>query len=222
VYYADPQEYWSRRHRRHGTGLEGVGTVTLGEELNTQEYERKWRHVGVVLEGLRTAGARSLLDAGCGNGYFTERALQLGFEIHAVDFSADAVRLARSQAGREGVQWSVGPLDTFAPGRQFDVVMTIDVLFHVVDDELWRSSVVNLASLVSDNGTLVVQEHLVEQSAEGRADGTTHTRWRDLTDYRRALDGWDLISHDHYDLPESASWKDLVAFRRSAASASPD
>jgi hypothetical protein len=82
--------------------------------------------------------------------------------------------------------------------------------------------VVNLASLVSDHGTLVVQEHLVEQSAEGRADGTTHTRWRDLTDYRRALDGWDLISHDHYDLPESASWKDLVAFRRSAASASPD
>ena len=214
AFYKEPANYWDQRHRRYGTGLGGVGTLHLGEELNEREYALKWDHVAVVLTPLARSGA-TLLDAGCGNGYFTERAMRLGFEVTAVDFSADAVEIARAQPGREAVAWHVSPLGDFRSDTLYDVVMSIDVLFHIVDDAEWERSVANLAGLVAGDGALVVQEHLDPGGQAAPPDGTVHVRWRDELDYRRVLDGWRLVSRDHYDLPDSNSWKDLLVFVRS-------
>ena len=192
-YYAEPADYWGQRHRRYGATLGGVGTLHLGEELNEREYELKWEHVGAVLAPLAVEGA-TLLDAGCGNGYFTERALRLGFAVEAVDFSADAIAVARAQPGREEVEWHVSPLTDFGSDRRFGVVMSIDVLFHIVDDSQWERSVANLASLVADGGRLVVQEHLDPDGQPVPTDGTVHVRWRDETDYVNVLEGWQLLS----------------------------
>jgi hypothetical protein len=97
--------------------------------------------------------------------------------------------------------------------------MSIDVLFHIVDDDLWQRSVRNLASLVRPEGHLVIQEHLDPSGVPAPSDGTAHVRWRDEPDYLRVLSQWSLVSRDHYDLPDSDSWKDLLVFRRDAREA---
>jgi 2-polyprenyl-3-methyl-5-hydroxy-6-metoxy-1,4-benzoquinol methylase len=154
-----------------------------------------------------------MLDAGCGNGWFTIRFSKAGYRPEAVDFSPAAAELTREAVG-PGVKVEVAPLDGYQAGRTFPLVVCIDVLFHVTDDERWRATVDNLAAHVGDGGRLLIQDHLTDVPS-GPVDPTTsHTRWRTLDAYLQALDGWELAVHDNYVLPGEGRAKDLMVFER--------
>lgn len=209
-YYKSPAKYWDRRYEHSGDSLDGSGRMGLGDAANTRDYDEKWVHVGPLVASL--AGSQSsLLDAGCGSGWFTKRFVEAGYDVTAVDFSEGAIRQARGDVG-EDVDWNVAPLYDFSPGRRFDVVVCVDVLFHVVDDALWERAIKNLARLVGDDGHLVIQDQLVEQANDADGGGATHVRWRTLGAYERALSGTRLMHHEVYRLPESGDEKHLVAF----------
>ena len=144
----------------------------------------------------------------------SQRALELGFSVDAVDFSSEAIRIAKEQPGREGIRWYCSALDTFDLPDRFDVVMTIDVLFHIVDDEVWQRTVERLGAFVAPDGTLVIQEHLVDGADDEPSPARSTCTGATLDRYRQALPGWDVVSHDKYAIPASSSWKDLVVFRR--------
>jgi SAM-dependent methyltransferase len=63
-------------------------------------------------------------------------------------------------AGEHGVppRWAVCTLDQWDSPWLYDAVYSADVLFHILDDGIWRRSLVNLASLVRFGGTLVVTD----------------------------------------------------------------
>jgi 2-polyprenyl-3-methyl-5-hydroxy-6-metoxy-1,4-benzoquinol methylase len=210
-YYRDPQRYWERRHLRAGATLEGVGLMGLGADGNALDYQEKWQRIGGALERLHPSRNKVLLDAGCGIGWFSSRAAALGFRVEGVDFSVAAIDTARSGLGSD-IRWHVSELHTFQPGSRYDVVMCIDVLFHVVDDQLWEATVRRLASLVSDGGHLLIQEQLGDRDEGVMDPSRTHVRRRTLDDYLGALDGWRLVERDTYVLPAQGTWKDLLLF----------
>src|SRR3954454_23191874 len=110
-YYRDPQSYWEARHCAHGDNLQGPGCIGLDEAANGDDYEAKWDCVRSVLEREVHAGARRLLDAGCGIGWFTKRAATLGFaQVDAADFSASAAEIAQRNVPESSVR--VATLDT--------------------------------------------------------------------------------------------------------------
>lgn len=62
-----------------------------------------------LLDVLRAQGARRVVDAGCGEGYFARRIAQdAGAEVCALDLSKDSIRLA--SAGSKQVCWMVADL----------------------------------------------------------------------------------------------------------------
>lgn len=71
-----------------------------------------------------------LLDVGCGNGAFLQRAASAGWEVHGIEPDVDAAR----QAATSGSPVHVGTLDTFASdSREFDVITLSHVFEHVHD-----------------------------------------------------------------------------------------
>lgn len=204
-----PDEYWDARHQIYGDGLHGVGFIGGDDARNQVDYDEKLRRVSDVVAGLRDEGAASALDAGCGTGVFTGLLLSKGFDVTAIDFSPTSVTMVRERFP-ELRDAAVSSLSGYASSEGFDLVMCIDVLFHVVDDDEWRRSVENLERLVVPGGALVIQEHLVAPSDERR---DLHTRWRSLESYRTALRS-SLESHDHYELPAEGNTKDLLVWRR--------
>ena len=162
-----------------------------------------------------------MLDAGCGNGWFSARAADMGFEVEGVDFSAEAIDTARRTIGSK-VQWHQSELTEFRPGRRYAIVMCIDVLFHVVDDELWEESVRNLASLSAVGGHLLIQEQLTEQRIPIGDHSRTHVRWRVKQDYLDVLPAWRLAEHHKYALPAQGVEKDILLFERSAENGQGD
>jgi 2-polyprenyl-3-methyl-5-hydroxy-6-metoxy-1,4-benzoquinol methylase len=212
-YYRDPRSYWNTRHREHRDSLLGPGCILLDEEANRDDYAAKWDRVRAVLTRERERGGTRLLDAGCGTGWFTSRTATLGFvDVDAADFSSTAADIAQRNAPTSRVR--VAALDEITSTEPYDVVMCIDVLFHVVDDMMWARSVSNLAALTAPQGALVIQDSLNETAAPAPA---RHVRFRSLASYRQALPDWELDSHETYMLPQEAERKDLMVFRRSAS-----
>lgn len=87
-----------------------------------------YRHILVVLEDYKNPG--SLLDLGCGCGFFLKEARERGWQVSGVDPSKKSIAYARSLIGDNAVS---GTLDDVPTDRRFDAITLINVLDHMVD-----------------------------------------------------------------------------------------
>ena len=99
----------------------------------------------------------TLLDVGCGGGLMAEPMRRLGFEVTAIDASAENIGTARAHAAQTGLDIAyraatVEQLEAQGAGP-FDVVLTLEVIEHVADPEAF---VRTCARLVKPGGMLVV------------------------------------------------------------------
>jgi SAM-dependent methyltransferase len=81
----------------------------------------------------RLVAPRSILEVGCGEGYMLEALADadLGVELHGVDISGTAIEDARARlAGRAQLD-VVDARDLARDGRQFDMVVMVEVLEHI-------------------------------------------------------------------------------------------
>lgn len=102
------------------------------------------------LEGLR------VLDIGCGGGILSESLASLGAQVTGVEISEKNVRVAQLHAQWSGLQIEyrlATAADLVDEGRQFDVVLNMEVIEHVEHLDLF---VRDCAQLVRPGGCLFV------------------------------------------------------------------
>lgn len=205
----DPHAYWETRHVKLAGDLRNVGNRGLTADQNRDLITTKASIVchALGLHGVRR-GAR-LLDAGCGAGVFTEMLQQAGFRMTGIDVSASAVENARRTGQAE---YTNATLSGYRPERPFDVVLCLDVLFHVVDDGEWARSVGNLASCVAPDGLLMFIETF-DHTGLGSAP---HVLWRRREAYAPVLAdaGFAVIDEVEFQYPHERVNKTLSIARR--------
>jgi len=97
----------------------------------------------------------TLLDVGCGGGLLCEPLSRLGFQVTGIDATEKNIGIASVHAERSGVavDYRLATAEALvAEGRQFDVVLTMEVVEHVADVE---SFLLSCAALVKPGGLLV-------------------------------------------------------------------
>jgi SAM-dependent methyltransferase len=120
-------------------------------------WPRGIREITASLLGERLERARSLLDAGCGAGGFLSWAVERSSfdSVVGVDISSEAIDLAREQVHSAELHvatlWDL-PLETAA----FDLIVTNDVIQHVVEPEV-DPALRELRRVLRDEGTLLVK-----------------------------------------------------------------
>ena len=151
-------EYWDQRHRAKGP-LQSGGDVSFDHAGNEIFYAlRVGRLIDIIGDASSLAAPLRLLDAGCGKGFFSRAMASFGHRVDGIDSSVHAIEVCQEGAGsRES--YAVSTLDAWAPPYLYDVVYSVDVLFHIMDDDLWAGSVANLASLVRTGGLLALADH---------------------------------------------------------------
>ncbi|MGB1560687.1 MAG: class I SAM-dependent methyltransferase [Sinimarinibacterium flocculans] len=170
----DNIQYWIDRHGKHHNKLVAVGDIRRTEQENLSLYWAKKRGAAAMLRslGLLDLSGRTVLDAGCGIGLMSELFSVLGAKVWGVDGSPVAIENARFRAP-DGV-FSTGSLVDFSLQQRFDLVYCADVLYHVVDDDNWRTAVMNLLGHVAPGGHLIIVEQL--KATEERPGA--HVRFR--------------------------------------------
>lgn len=156
----DAKRYWDNRHASHGAALIGVGYICQSEAQNATDYEAKISNVTGSLE--RQIGpikGQSVLDAGCGIGVFTNVLAKRGARMTGVDFSSNAIALARSTIPEATFQ--VCELDAICADNVYDAAICIDVLFHVVDDAKWKEAIKRLLRAAKRGSSMIIQEEFI-------------------------------------------------------------
>jgi SAM-dependent methyltransferase len=101
----------------------GLLAVLLSPERRST-IDASMRHLPKPKEG------QTLLDFGCGNGEFLQRALAAGWKAVGFDFDAQAVRAARAN----GLETHEGGIESLEQcDQQFDVITLSHVVEHVHD-----------------------------------------------------------------------------------------
>jgi SAM-dependent methyltransferase len=148
-------DYWDRRYQRFV--LSESGWSGAGELLNERIYACKLQALRQAIDELNLAPPFSVLDAGCGQGYFTRfyqqvhpNARYTGVDIspRVVEHLRQSVPAARIEAG-DLSQWRD------SRGRLFDVIQAIDVFQMILDDAFVAQVVKNLASQLTERGVLI-------------------------------------------------------------------
>jgi SAM-dependent methyltransferase len=176
-----PQEFWERRLAGQ-FDLRGTGETGLSLAYNLACYRLRQ---DVLARALRDQAfdprGRSVLDVGCGTGFFTAYYLGRAAQVTGIDIAPTSVAtLSQRHPEARFILADVG--ERSIEGR-FDLVNAFDVLYHITDDARWETAVSHLAAAVAVGGVLLVTDTFSEVG-----DLASHNRMRPLARYRRLLD----------------------------------
>jgi SAM-dependent methyltransferase len=179
-----PSAYWEDRARRfaaEGAGLAAVcaygmpGFYNRAIQLEQRLALRPWLAV--------RAGMR-VLDVGCGVGRWSRLLASRCADGTGVDLSPTMVAQAQRRAEAEGVadrcRFQVQDLAKLDAGGQFDRVLGVTVLQHILDPELLRSAVQRMTAHLAPGGRMILLE-AAPVAVVNRCDSTVfQARQRDV------------------------------------------
>lgn len=193
--------YWEQRAIRFGhidRGLPAVCSYGMPRLYNEAIHVCQRRALSPLLE--RWHGL-DVLDAGCGVGRWSIELAKRGNRVVGLDVSETMVSLARKNAQQTGVDcdFAVGSVVSSRFERRFDVVLTVTVLQHVIDDGEFRAAIRNLAIQLRPGGTLTLLE-VAPTRLTSNCDSAVF-RARPFSSYRAALidAGLEIVSVDGVD-----------------------
>jgi SAM-dependent methyltransferase len=130
----------------------------------------------------------TLLDVGCGTGWFTRRAAACGARVTGVDLDADSLAFARQHASMQQ-QFATGDAVALPfPDRAFDKTMSVAALCFVKD---WPSALAEIVRVTRRRFALgLLHRHSVLWLRKGRRGGIGAYRgahWHTRAEIQTAL-----------------------------------
>lgn len=141
--------------------------------------------------------AASGIDLGCGSGRFSELLAARCDRVLAVDIAAREVEIARTRRNHPNLEYRVGSLLEVSPERdgQFDVVMSVNTLFHLYAEHERADVLRHVRSLVAPGGHAVV----IDVVSPGAVSRLRHRWWgvgeaaRTVRRRRSLADAWTVL-----------------------------
>ncbi len=187
--FKDSSSYWEDRYARGGTS----GAGSYGESARA-----KAEYLNAFVE---RHGVTTVLELGCGDGAQLELAAYpsyVGFDVSPTIIDKCRTRFHDDPA-KEFALYEPEGFAAALGGRRFDLALSLDVVYHLVEDEVYRAHIEHL--FAHSTRYVIVYSTDVEVAGQGSA---VHVRHRAVAaDIASWIDGWELIDRS-VGLPASA------------------
>jgi len=194
----DPKSFWDSRIESQSS-YRGVGDIRYSEKINRLRKEQIFEELGNIISRFDSSKKYHVLDAGCGNGVYSQFYTRRGFEVTGIDFSPEATKNSKEAAeDGEYVVTSVNSLPF--ESNSFDIVHCFSVLYHIIDDNLWKKSISELTRVLRSGGLIIFR---IEWIPENKRPAE-HVKFRSIKEYETQFDneGVSVRSiHSIFDVP---------------------
>jgi len=136
----DDKAYWIERHKKERNNYSAVGQKNYSNRSNYYIYKILKEQYVHVLNQIEFPDNKTALDAGAGIGIFSNLLYNYGFKVTSTDISKEALDKIDNKKTRKYCT-SISNLDFT---NEFDLVHCFDVLYHILNDDEWESSLINL------------------------------------------------------------------------------
>lgn len=185
----DPREYWCQRHNRFGLNVRGVGDCSLPENTNADGYHQARQ---VFLDYCRAKEisfrGTSVLDIGCGNGYYTEICSELGVRDYTgLDITDTLFPSLRYRF--PSYRFCQRDITSHPPDSSYPIILMIDVTQHIVDDQKFSSAMKHIRDHLEEGGIFLVTSSLSPQKIQRQP----HDIGRPIEFYRREFPDYEFL-----------------------------
>lgn len=137
----------------------------------------------------------SILDFGCGDGYYTTWAKQHFPEaqVCGCDLSSNMIASSISRADQMNLDIKYRVSDSNIPFKEkFDIIIIVAVFAHIMDEDLLMNSIIkDLKNHIKENGVLLLFE---STGIEPRKGKTWHRRSKEFYESLFSINGFTLDS----------------------------
>ncbi len=152
----DAARYWEDRFHKRGPSLRSVGDEGMTEAEIGAAYASQSREIFDMLDRAAVDLARvRLLEVGCGNGYYAEELRKRGL-AHYRGFDITDAFFSLLQQRFPGYEYIRGDITTDRVAGEFEVVLMIDVIEHVVTENKLLSALANVSAMMAKGGVLAL------------------------------------------------------------------
>ena len=170
--------FWAEKYRTT-KGLRTVGFPHKSEAENAAEYAIGAKRFVEYLDADAPRDRRAAaLEVGYGRGFYTQLLAKHGVKDY-VGFDIAAPSGPPLGAGFSYRQGDAGV--AFDLKRKFDIVMAIDILFHITDEKRFETALDNLRRHAKPGGVIFVTGRTAHERL------AAHVIHRDLARYRQRL-----------------------------------
>ena len=177
--------YWHDRHRQYGFNLQGVGEKGLSAEQNQQVYDAAQN---VYLKTCNAAGinleSSSVLDVGCGNGFYTQLLCDEGTHSYTGIDIADTLFDELRTRFPEFTFLQIDVTSQSLPGS-YDLIQMIDVTQHITSNSKFDSAMKNLSASLNPGGVIILTSWL-----QANLKHSFYEKSRTLAQYQAAFPGF--------------------------------
>lgn len=157
-----PPHYWEDRAQRFAGERDGLAAVCAYgmPEFYNRAIDLEQRLA--LAPWLKVKKDARVLDVGCGIGRWSRFLAARGALVLGVDLSPTMIAQARRRAAEQGVEercrFAVADLAHLDLGEQFDLVLGVTVLQHILDPVAFRSALSAMVSHLAPGGRMILLE----------------------------------------------------------------
>lgn len=152
---------------------------------------REWlydRYVASLIDVCGLNPGSTILDVGCGQGFFSYLFAKHGMSVHGIDISTVGIQMAQRTYGRAGVSFSVADIEADSFPQQFDCVFVRGLSLYNRPDFSQNSAVTkNLLRLVNPSGVLMFLYY--SNCSSKKSDAWRYHSWKELQSHFRPFRG---------------------------------
>lgn len=152
----DASRYWRDRFAKYGTSLRGVGDEGLTEEENRNQYETASETLLETISKLDIPFPDiRVLDIGCGSGFYTGKLRAAGVRSYTgVDVTDELFPMLRESF--PDYEFHRTDITYGRLAGEYDLILTIDVLEHIVTDSGMRNAALGIKGALASQGFLLL------------------------------------------------------------------
>jgi 2-polyprenyl-3-methyl-5-hydroxy-6-metoxy-1,4-benzoquinol methylase len=178
---SDAVSFWEARARRfagEGRGLRAICSYAMPAFYNWSIDVTQRRAMRALLHSIEP-GMR-VLDFGCGVGRWSRELAQRGALVTGVDLSENMLIEARRRTCEAGLSerctYVCGDVAQLELDAEFDLILGVTVLQHVLDEGRMRESILRMARRLRAGGRIVLLEAAPTRAHRSADTATFHAR----------------------------------------------